>query len=72
MLSLILCSDLHRILKFSCCVSCHDDQEYGYDLMEYETEKHIVYHCCGVSREQLEKLPDEEFEKMTLNIEDES
>ena len=44
-------SAIRRLIKFdgSCCMSCHDDEEYGIDMREVELGKgRISYLCCTV------------------------
>jgi len=37
-----------------CCVSCHDDEELGYEMIfidEADFPEADAYVCCGISRE---------------------
>lgn len=34
----------------SCCISCHEDEGYGYGLLEYGSPKVHTYVCCGVDQ----------------------
>lgn len=55
----IYCSDLAQELgKPSCCTSCHDDEEMGYEtLIElYDGEKLTHRVCCSVSMWLNERL----------------
>ena len=46
-------------IPFDCCISCHEDSDDGYDMIEEELGKNrITEVCCGVSR-ALDKLQKE-------------
>ncbi len=42
------CKDLAKLIEFSCCISCHEDEyEWGYYMFDLEFNG-IEYHtCCG-------------------------
>ena len=35
-------------LKASCCGSCHEDEEYGYALLEANINGERGYVCCSI------------------------
>ena len=55
----LCCADLHKrgVISGSCCLSCHDDEDYGWcELEEYTlTTGEIVRVCCDSARELKEK-----------------
>lgn len=47
------CTELREVLKAAgepvpeeCCGSCHDDEEFGYEMCEIEREDKTYYVCC--------------------------
>lgn len=44
----VYCVRLGELGAPPCCVSCHDDEEYGYPLMELDLEDDLtVTFCCA-------------------------
>ena len=42
------CKDLAKLIDFSCCISCHeDDDDWGYDMFEIEFQNEEYYVCCA-------------------------
>lgn len=55
------CEDYKAIGKnYTCCESCHDDYEHGYDMCEYEHRKDCLRVCCRAPHPEVD-----DFEKLT-------
>ena len=50
----LYCSDFIRIgLPDECCISCHEDDDDGYEMIFLKVDDHSeidAYICCGMSR----------------------
>lgn len=40
------CNDIAKIISFSCCVSCHEDEDEGFCGMPEFEHNGIEYHAC--------------------------
>lgn len=44
------CEDVDPENKIRCCASCHEDDEYGYPLIEKEIDGEEYEVCCAIAR----------------------
>ena len=56
---LIYCGEVCAVLNLgdvSCCLSCHEDEEFGYEMCEYDMPGGFTaYTCCAVMRASEDK-----------------
>lgn len=60
-----ICISCRDIAGYPHCGSCHEDEEeYGYEMCHSTREDVELYHCCARGKWTLDRLSDEDFQKL--------